>query len=168
MTAADLARIIQVILAPVVMITSCAIIVGGILTQYNAINDRLRALARERLDLLTAPDGALNHSQSLGNSAHGERLGEIDAQLPLLLRRHELARNAALALYSAIIILIVSMFTIALAVLQTGAALRNVALITFLLGTASALVGIVLMAHELRISHDAVRYEVRRVLDLGS
>lgn len=168
MTAADLARIIQIILAPVVMITSCAIIVGGVLTQYSAINDRLRALARERLDLLTTSDGSLSLSQTLAHPAHAERLSEIDVQIPLLIRRHGLVRNAALALYSAITILVVSMFTIALAILQSVAALRDVALVIFLLGTACALVGVALMAYEVRISHDAIHYEFQRVLDLGS
>lgn len=168
MTAADLARIIQIILAPVVMITSCGIIVGGILSQHTSINDRLRALARERLDLLTASDGTLNLSQALTHHAQAERLGEIDVQIPLLMRRHYLVRNAALALYSAIAILVISMFAIALAIIESGPILRTIALGIFLLGTASALVGIILMAYELRISHNAVHYEVQRVLDLGS
>lgn len=168
MTATDLARIIQIILAPVVMITSCAIIVGGVLSQYSAINDRLRALARERLDLLTTSDGSLSKPVLATASAHAERLSEIDTQLPLLLYRHRVVRNAAFALYSAIAILVLSMFIIAIAILQSAAALRSLALIIFLLGTASALIGIVLMTYELRISHDAIYYEVQRVLDLGS
>ncbi|MGZ3678499.1 MAG: DUF2721 domain-containing protein [Ktedonobacterales bacterium] len=168
MTAADLARIIQIILAPVVMITSCGIIVGGILSQHAAINDRIRALAHERLDLLTAPDGTLNLSQTMAHPAHAERLSEIDAEIPRLVRRHVLVRNAALALYGAIAILVISMFAIAIAVLQSGPVLRTIALVIFLLGTASALLGIILMAYELRISHDAIHYEVQRMLDLDS
>jgi hypothetical protein len=167
-TAADLARIIQIILAPAVMITSCALIVGGVLSQHAAINNRLRALARERLDLLTAPDGTLNLSQTRAHSAHAERLREIDGEIPLLMRRHVLVRNAALALYSAIAILVISMFVIAIAILESGPVLRAIALVVFLLGTASTLLGVILMAYELRLSHDAIHYEVQRVLDLGA
>jgi len=167
-TAADLARIIQIILAPAVMITSCALIVGGVLSQHTSINNRLRTLARERLDLLTAPDGTLNLSQTISHPAHAERLGEIDAEIPRLLRRHELVRNAALALYSAIAILVISMFAIAIAVLESGPVLSTIAIVIFLLGTASALLGTILMAYELRISHDAIHYEIQRVLDLDA
>ncbi|MGZ3667142.1 MAG: DUF2721 domain-containing protein, partial [Ktedonobacterales bacterium] len=93
---------------------------------------------------------------------------EIDAEIPRLVRRHVLVRNAALALYGAIAILVISMFAIAIAVLESGPVLRTIALVIFLLGTASALLGIILMAYELRISHDAIHYEVQRMLDLDS
>jgi uncharacterized membrane protein YphA (DoxX/SURF4 family) len=45
-------RTIQLILAPVVMVTACAILLAGLLSRFAALNDRLRLLARERLDLL--------------------------------------------------------------------------------------------------------------------
>ena len=46
------AHIIQSILAPVLMINGCAILVGALFTRYGGINDRLRTMAHERLDLL--------------------------------------------------------------------------------------------------------------------
>src|SRR4030088_1604626 len=49
MSADEIAHIIQSVLAPVVMITACAITVGGLMTHYGAVNDRLRTLMHERL-----------------------------------------------------------------------------------------------------------------------
>lgn len=167
MTVEAIARTIQFILAPVVMVTSCAILVGGMLTQYAAINDRMRALTRERLELLRGPGGALSVSAMAGDDFKEERLREIDMQLPGLLRRHELIHHGALATYMAILLFVLSMFVIALAASSSSAALATTALVVFLLGTAALLLGVLLIGLEIRISNQAVRYEVERVIRLG-
>ena len=51
MIAETIARTIQLIVAPVVMVTAGAILSGRLLTHAGAINDRLRTLAHERLDV---------------------------------------------------------------------------------------------------------------------
>ena len=53
---------------------------------YTSVGDRIRALTRERLDLLR--EGKSRFA--------GERLEEIDAQLPELLHRHRLIHDALL------------------------------------------------------------------------
>jgi hypothetical protein len=158
---------IQTILAPVVMVTSCAILVGGMLAQYGAINDRLRAMSRERLDLLHAPDGTLSAAAAAGDALKAERLLEIGRQVPDLLRRHELVHNAVLATYAAMVAFVASMFAIGAAAIVGSGALAIAALCVFLAGTAVMLAGIVLFAVQVRISHWAVHYEVRRVMGLG-
>ena len=73
MTAESIVKIIQLILAPAVMVTTCAILLGGMQGHYAAVNDRLRAMARERLDLL------LGLGQSSNPEAFvSERLEQID------------------------------------------------------------------------------------------
>jgi hypothetical protein len=111
----ETARIISFVVAPVVMITSCAILIGGMLTQYGANNERLPALARERLDHLRML-GAMNSRlppvtgsadapgpQLLADTFTAERLREIDVQLPQLLRRHKHVHDALLTTYGAIL-----------------------------------------------------------------
>ncbi len=166
MNAEMVARIIQTIIAPVVMITTCSIMLGSLLSHYAAISDRLRALARERIDLLRAMSA---------DSISRERLGEIDAQLPELLRRHKLMRNATLSIYSAIVIFVVDMFVIAFATASDNAGLTpsspilagSAIIVVFLLGMAALLIGVLLTTWEIRQSHRAVEYEARRVLSLG-
>jgi Protein of unknown function (DUF2721) len=50
-------KTIQLILAPVVMVTACGVLLNGMLSHYAAINDRIRTLVGERLGLtlLTPP-----------------------------------------------------------------------------------------------------------------
>lgn len=153
------ARNIQLILAPVVMVTSCAILLGGLLGRYATINDRLRAMSRERLDLWCA--GANQ------DAFHAERLREIDAQMPDLLRRQKLVHNSVLAIFSAILIFVASMFVIAFAAGAGAAGIATAALLLFLAGTGVQMLSVALAGLEIRTSHLAVHYEVQRVSSLG-
>jgi hypothetical protein len=105
MSAETITRTIQLILAPVVMLSACAIFVGGLLSHYEAINARMRAMARERLELLRSSTG--------GDQFLNERLAELDLQLPQLLQHHARVHHALLAAYSGILILVASMCAIA-------------------------------------------------------
>ena len=50
---------IQAMLAPVVLMTTSAILAGGVQTMYAQVNDRMRAMAAERLSRLTDTNGDL-------------------------------------------------------------------------------------------------------------
>src|SRR5690242_1704183 len=105
MSAETVTRTIQLILAPVVMVSACAIFVGGLLSHYEALNARMRAMTRERLEILR------NSAQT--DRFLDERMAELDVQLPQLLQRHALIHHALLAAYSGILILVASMCAIA-------------------------------------------------------
>lgn len=96
-----------------------------------------------------------------------ERLREIDTQLPQLLHRHKLVRDAVLYVYDAILILVASMLVIAAAVITQSGYVAFAALIVFLIGTGALLVGVLITTTEVRHSHHEVMYESQRVLDLG-
>jgi len=82
-TAEAVARTIQLILAPVVMISSAAVILNGLLAHYGEVNARVPAMNRERFDL-----AHLLASGSADQHLVDERLAEIDHQVPDLLERH--------------------------------------------------------------------------------
>jgi hypothetical protein len=166
MTADMVARTIQLILAPVVMISACGLVLTGLLARYAAVNDRLRALARERLELwpgMAASDDALEPAAGLA----AERRALIDGQTPGLLRHHRLLHDAVLAVYTAVLVFVACMFVIALAALTERDWLASAALVLFLGGTAILLAGVLLTAVEVRTSHEAVQFEVRRVMRLA-
>jgi hypothetical protein len=157
-TADDIARTIQLIIAPVVMVTACAITLGGLMSHYQAVNDRLRMMTHERLDLL--------RSQLDADKFGRERLDEIDLQAPELLRRHKLLRDALLTIESAVVTFVACMLAIAVASVTTSVVVAQGVLVLFILGTLMLLVGVLLSALEIRVSHRALAFEVRRVLDL--
>jgi hypothetical protein len=166
MSAEAISRTIMLILAPVVMFSACSIFVGGVLSRYTSVSDRLRALTRERLDLLrtlrTMPDGPAG-ARALAR----ERLEEIDGQLPDLLGRHQLVHHAALAVYGAIGIFILTMCVIALTAAVSADWVAILVFGVFVVGVLVMLLGVLLITVEVRTSRRALQYEVRRVARLA-
>ncbi len=149
------------ILTPVVIVTSSAILANGMLTMYASVNDRMRAMAVERLDIL-GPD--LQAPQRAGAV---ERLRELDRQLPELLRRHRLLRDALFLTYVAIVTIVASMFLVAISVTGDEAWVATAALWVLLCGSLLLAGGLLQTVRAVRKSDEAVEGEVRRVLGLG-
>ncbi|NJL35402.1 MAG: DUF2721 domain-containing protein [Leptolyngbyaceae cyanobacterium RM2_2_4] len=158
MSAADIAQTIQLIIAPVVLITACMLFQNGVLARYASLGQRIRSLSHERFELLRSG------KEDMFNL---ERLQAIDRQLPLLTLRHRLIQRSALLAYGAIAIFIFTMFAIALSVALQAGIVGSIALILFLIGTGVLLVGIFLIGLEIRMSHRAICYEVHQVTLLG-
>jgi hypothetical protein len=155
MSAMDIAQTIQLIIAPVVLITACMLFQNGVLARYASIGQRIRSLSHERFELLRAG--------KTDNMFNVERLQVIDRQLPLLTHRHRLIQRSALLAYGAIAIFILTMFVIALSVALRAGVIGTIALILFLIGTGILLVGIFFIGLEIRMSHRAICYEVHQV-----
>ncbi len=158
---------IQAMVAPVVLITTAAILSGALLTMYGSVNDRMRAMDRERLDILTGAAGTLLSASEVPPAGQ-ERLTQIDTQLPMLLRRHRLLHNAVLVIYTGVAVLVLSVIAIGVAVTGRSGAAGTAALALVLAGTVMLLGGLLFAARSIIISMDAIDYEVRRALSLGS
>jgi hypothetical protein len=154
------ARTIQLILAPVVMVSACGILLTGMLGHYGSINDRIRKLTGERLGL-SQLEPAEDHVMLAR-----ERLTEIDHQVPMLIDRHRQVHHAILLANVTVAILVVSMFIIGAAALTNSSATGTVALCVFLTGAAALMGSAIFMALEVRSSHQAVSYEAMRVINL--
>lgn len=136
------------------MVSACAILVGGLSGRATAINDRLRALNKERLDLVR---GFNNLPLS------GERLREIDFQFPDLRQRLKIAHNAVLVIYCAILIFVFDMLLIALAALTASVWTAILALALFLIATLTLGSAAWLTIREVRISLRSILFEVDQV-----
>jgi hypothetical protein len=158
---------VQAMVAPVVLITAAAILSGALLTMYGSVNDRMRDMDHERLEILTGAAGTLLAAAEVPPSGR-ERLTQIDTQLPMLLRRHRLLHNAVLLIYAGVAVLVLSVIAIGVAVTSNSAAAGTVGLALVLAGTVMLLGGLLLAARSLIISADAIDYEVRRSLSFGS
>lgn len=149
------------ILTPVVIVTSSAIMANGVLTMYGSVNDRMRAMVAERLRIL-GPDLA-----APTRAGDVERLRELDLQLPMLLHRHRLLRDAVLLIYLAIVTIVASMFLVAIAVTASEPWVATAALWVLLGGSVLVAGGLLQTVRAVRKSDNAVHGEVRRVLELG-
>lgn len=134
---------------------------------YGSVNDRMRAMNRERLGILTGGEGELLPAAEVPASGR-ERLTQIDTQLPMLLRRHRLLHNAVLLVYAGVAVLVLSVIAIAVAVMSHSGAAGTTALVSVLAGTVVLFGGLLFAARSIMISMDAIDYEVRRALSLGS
>ncbi len=153
-------RTISLIIAPAVMISACAILLGGLLSRYSSINDRLRSMVRERLDLLSAVDEA-----DLGPVAR-TRLDLLNYQVPDLMRRHRQEHNAIVTTYLSILVFILSMLILGIAATTSLDLVASAALFVFLFGTILLSFAVVLIIGEVRNSLVAVSYEVTQVFHL--
>lgn len=100
-------KTINLIIAPVVMITACGIMVNGIIVGYTWLSDRVRSIHQEQLNLLE-----LNQ-----NKLKGERLQRLNHLLADLLRHHHQVHDALVLVYLVILVFMLDMLVIALAVL---------------------------------------------------
>ena len=147
-------RTIQLIIAPVVMITSCCILGSGLLAHYSPLGERLRLTVRERVELV--------HETTSGSSSG---LSEyIDSQLSALLRRHQLVRTSLVGVLMAIVFFIADMFTIALSVISNASGLSSAVLFVFLAGVASLLLGSLYTVFDVYLSHSIFALEARYVI----
>lgn len=153
--------------APVVLITTGGMITNGLLTMYGAVNDRMREMTQERLEILTGSAGELLDPASVPASGR-ERLTEIRDQLPLMLQRHGLVRHSVLFIYAGLGLLGLSVIGIAIAVQTESEIFGSVALGLVLGGTVVMLVGLTFAARSLFRSADAIRYAVERTSSLDS
>ncbi len=159
-------RTISLILAPVVMITSCVLFLNGLLGRYEVITTRMRAMHHERLDILETLGESMTRNIAVGRVREG-RVLEIETQLPALLHRHKLVRNAILAINGAILVFVGSMFVIALAVITSAPPLAGGALLVFLAATGLLLLGVIITTVELYRSQREVAYEIRHGMSLN-
>ena len=145
----DVTVVIQLILAPLALTSTCALMLIALLPRYGGIDDQLRMLLRHFVDITN-------------DSAEQVRL--IENQVVELTRRHKLMHDAILMIYVAILTLIIDMFVIALAVVTDLVWVASLSLMVFLAGAASVLIGICHVVWQLLVSHRTLRSDAQHVL----
>ncbi len=147
-------KTINLIIAPVVMITACGIMLNGLIVRYSWLSDRVRSVHQERLNLLE-----LDLNQ---NKLKGERLHQLDHLLADWLRHHHQVHDVLVLVYLSILVFMLDMLVIALAASNDVRWLSRLVVIVFLIGIGILLGGMALIAYELRTSHHSVQLEVHQ------
>jgi hypothetical protein len=150
-------RVIAVIIAPTVLITSCSLLINGLLQRFENMSTRLRGMNLERLRLFREDDHHLTAA----------RLRQINVQAPRMLRRLKLLRNALLMAYFATFISVISMFIIAAAVLTNASFVAILALFLLLTGMGALLISVAITTMEVWRAHLDVIYEMDDSAGLG-
>ena len=161
-------EIIQFILAPVVMITACALLLNSLGSRYATIANRLRSLSHERFELLQKTDLQKTDPPETRFSFIQERIQQIESQLPDLLNHHRSLHHAILRIYVAIALFLASMFILSGAAMTQWRSLEMMALIIFLAGVGFLFLSILFTAIDFRQSHKVTENEVKRICGFSS
>jgi hypothetical protein len=120
---------------PVVLITVAVIFSNALLTTAVAMTDRAFALEQERLNILGGPHGEILDEDSVPPKDR-ERLRQISAQLPRLIRHARRGRFAVLIVWIAIGLFVLSVAAVAVAATARSEAFAFTALALVLAGVA--------------------------------
>lgn len=152
-----IASVIQAMLAPGIMISACGLLLLGMNNKYSLVVSRIRALADEKRKLITPP----KHGNL--NAVEENRLNNINLEIELFAFRVVLVKKAVTSYYIAVAFFILSSLLIGLNFVIEMKITYIIALISFLSGMISVVVGVYYAALEIRKGLEIVKIEIVNV-----
>lgn len=146
----SIVEIIQAMLAPGLMISACGLLLLGMNNKYSIIVNRIRLLNEEKRKLRRSEKSAGEKS----------RIESIILQNNKLYTRFKLVRNAVFSYSIAVVCFIIASILIGLKYLVQSVDAATMALIFFLMGITSVLLGIIFASIELWKGYKIVEIEV--------
>jgi hypothetical protein len=151
-------RVIQLLVAPAVMISADGLICLALYSRLAAIVSRLRTFHKERFDAQSQLSSLPLEEQTSGQARRlRARSDALDQQARLILRRARLIRAALICLLVCVICMLACSLSLAVTVLSND--LAWVPLLLFFNGAAAMAVGCVLAIIELRGALEPVTNE---------
>lgn len=151
----SIVEIIQLMLAPGLMISACGLLLLGMNNKYSLVVNRIRLLNDERRKIIHKLDDVnFNYHENV-------RLASISKQLDALIYRVMLVRNAVLSYTVAVALFVLTSLSIGAEEIFGIQRLNLVITILFSLGMLSVLIGVVFAAYETYKGYEIVRFEVR-------
>jgi len=152
-----IASVIQAMLAPGIMISACGLLLLGMNNKYSLVVSRIRALADEKRKLITPP----KHGNL--NAVEVNRLNNINLEIELFAFRVVLVKKAVTSYYIAVAFFILSSLLIGLNFVIEMKVTYIIALISFLSGMISVVIGVYYAALEIRKGLEIVKIEIVNV-----
>jgi len=148
-------QIIQLMLAPAIMISACGLLILGINNKYSLVINRIRLLNEEKRELL------LKFAAEPTTTEVNVRIESISNQINDLVNRARLVRNSVLSYTSAVALFVGTSLLLGVASVMSMGKLNYFIIASFLCGMASVLVGVVFAGMETKKGYDIVLYEVK-------
>lgn len=147
-------EIIQLMLAPGLMISACGLLLLGMNNKYSLVVNRIRLLNDERRKIIhKLDDKELNYYENV-------RLASISKQLDSLIYRVKLVRNAVLAYTVAVALFVLTSLFIGAEEVLNISRFSSVITVFFSLGMLSVLIGVCFAAYETYKGYQIVKFEV--------
>jgi hypothetical protein len=145
-------QIIQLILAPAVMINACGLLLLATSNKYSTVLNRIRVLNEEKRKLFKKA-GEKNFEETL-------RLESLSRQIGHLMHRAGLVRNAVMCYTGAIALFIVTSLLIGFSFLIHGFQSDSAIIIAFLLGLGVVFIGVIYSMLDTKQGFEIVRFDV--------
>ena len=152
----SIVEIIQLMLAPGIMISACGLLLLGMNNKYSLVVNRIRLLNEERRRIVRKTSEVKDFDYQ-----ETQRLESISMQISSLVFRVKLVRNAVLAYTSAVALFVITSLLIGFGFLLEITKLSSFITILFLLGMISVLCGVVFAAYETYKGYEIVNFEVK-------
>ena len=150
----SIVQIIQLMLAPGLMISACGLLLLGMNNKYSLIVNRIRLLNEERRKALhKLDDKEFSFQENI-------RFESITKQLERLTYRVGLVRNAVLSYTIAVALFVLTSLLIGVGYLFDITRMNSFITVLFLLGMVSVLIGVLFAAYETYKGYEIVKYEV--------
>jgi hypothetical protein len=154
-TNVSIVEIIQLMLAPGLMISACGLLILGMNNKYSLIVNRIRLLNEERRrSLLKAAGKEFSYEENL-------RIESISLQLQELASRVRIVRNAVLCYTIAVALFVLTSLLIGIQSLLVPGRLTWLITLLFLLGMISVLAGVIYAAYESIKGYAIIQLEVK-------
>lgn len=152
----SIVEIIQLMLAPGLMISACGLLLLGMNNKYSLVVNRIRLLNEERRRAIrkTTEEKDFNYQET-------QRLESISMQIASLVFRVKLVRNAVLSYTIAVALFVLTSLSIGFGFLLEITKLNSFITLLFLLGMVSVLCGVIFAAYETYKGYEIVNFEVK-------
>jgi len=151
----SIVEIIQLMLAPGIMISACGLLLLGMNNKYSVVVNRIRLLNEERRKTVQkTDDNDFKYDENL-------RLESISMQITKLVFRVKLVRNAVLCYTVAVALFVLTSISIGFGFLFDLTKLNSLITILFLLGMVSVLCGVIYASYETYKGYEIVNFEVK-------
>jgi hypothetical protein len=147
-------QVIQLVLAPGVMINACGLLLLGISNKFTSVLNRIRTFTEEKRKLIVATSDRefQPHEQ--------RRMDSIDRQLTGLLGRARLIRNSIFCYLAAVGMFVATSICIGIDFFVPGMQLRILILCAFLGGMVVVFIGVLFGVLDIMKGYNIVKFEV--------
>jgi hypothetical protein len=148
-------QVIQLVLAPGVMINACGLLLLGINNKFTSVLNRIRTFTEERRKL------ALKASEREFHPLEDQRVESIARQVKALLHRAQLIRNSIFCYLTAIGLFVATSLFIGFDFFLPMNLFRIIILGAFLSGMIAVFIGVMFGVRDTMKGYDIVKFEVQ-------
>jgi uncharacterized membrane protein YcjF (UPF0283 family) len=150
----SITEVIQLMLAPGIMISACGLLLLGMNNKYSLVVNRIRILNEEKRRFINKADEEFSYEENI-------RLESISRQLSELTYRVKLVRNAVFFYTAAVALFVLTSLFIGIQYLGDFQKLNFLITTLFLAGMLAVLAGVAFAAYETVKGYQIINLEVK-------